>query len=285
MRYRVIHIHSASPLQSRARSSTARFVSCSTGSAAVATEFCLRFAATRFMSCTFATGPDIDSGRKQAMTEDPRPGSSANLRSPPTVRRARVGARRAVPVVPFRSRCPNPLSSLVESSDSCKVPVREHRPVSPGGSDDIGKRRTVLSCTTRRQGPGSPLSACMARGVIITSGTWSSQAPLAESFEVSPRACAAGDLAAVLALYQDDAIAVWPGQGNEATGKAAIEKMAAKLCTGKDKSPPVLKSVEGRALGTGYVVTNGRWELATKATDGTSHVARSALLASPKRPA
>jgi len=51
------------------------------------------------------------------------------------------------------------------------------------------------------------------------------------------------------------------------------EKMAAKLCTGKDKSPPVLKSVEGRPLGKGYVVTNGRWELTTKAPDGTSAVA------------
>ena len=82
-----------------------------------------------------------------------------------------------------------------------------------------------------------------------------------------------GGIAAVLTLYQDDAIAVWPGQGDEATGKAAIEKMAAKLCTGKDKSPPVLKSVEGRPLGKGYVVTNGRWELTTKAPDGTSAVA------------
>ncbi len=91
--------------------------------------------------------------------------------------------------------------------------------------------------------------------------------------EAFARACAAGDLVAVLALYQDDAIAVWPGQGDEATGKAALEKMAAKLCTGKDTSPPVLKSVEGRALGKGYVVTNGRWELATKAPDGTRAVA------------
>jgi uncharacterized protein (TIGR02246 family) len=90
--------------------------------------------------------------------------------------------------------------------------------------------------------------------------------------EAFARACAAGDLAAVLALYQDDAIAVWPGQGEEAKGKAAIEKMAATLCS-KDTSAPVLKSVEGRELGKGYVVTNGRWEIAIKAPDGTSAVA------------
>jgi uncharacterized protein (TIGR02246 family) len=85
------------------------------------------------------------------------------------------------------------------------------------------------------------------------------------------RACAAGDLKAVLALYEDDAIAVWPGQGEEGVGKAAIEKMAANLCAGKGTSP-VLKSVVGRPLGKGYVLTSGRWELTAKAPDGTSAV-------------
>jgi len=89
--------------------------------------------------------------------------------------------------------------------------------------------------------------------------------------EAFAAACAAADLPAVLALYEDDAIAVWPGQGEEAKGKPAIEKMARRLCTGE--SPPVLKSVVGRELGSGYVVTDGRWELVTKNPDGTSTVA------------
>jgi ketosteroid isomerase-like protein len=90
--------------------------------------------------------------------------------------------------------------------------------------------------------------------------------------EAFARACGSGNVAAVVALYDDDAIAIWPGQGEEAVGKAAIGKLAAGLCNGKDK-PPVLKSIEGHALGKGYVVTNGRWELTTKAPDGTSAVA------------
>ena len=48
--------------------------------------------------------------------------------------------------------------------------------------------------------------------------------------EAFARACSAGDLKGVMALYADDAIAVWPGQGAEAKGKADIEKMAATLC-------------------------------------------------------
>jgi len=49
--------------------------------------------------------------------------------------------------------------------------------------------------------------------------------------EAFARACAAGD------LYEEDAIAVWPGQGDEAKGKAAIGKMSAGLCTSKEKGP------------------------------------------------
>ena len=86
------------------------------------------------------------------------------------------------------------------------------------------------------------------------------------------RACAAGDIQAVVAMYEDDAIAVWPGEGAEGAGKPAIEKLATGLCTGK-ASAPVLKSVEGRSLGKGYVVTHGRWELPSTAPDGTKTVA------------
>jgi uncharacterized protein (TIGR02246 family) len=89
--------------------------------------------------------------------------------------------------------------------------------------------------------------------------------------EAFARACASGKLDAVLALYEDDAIVVWPGQGEEAKGKAAIEKLAAALCNAKDPAP-VLKSVEGRQLGKDYVATHGRWEQSSKAPDGTTAV-------------
>lgn len=85
--------------------------------------------------------------------------------------------------------------------------------------------------------------------------------------EAFGRACASGKLDAVLALYEDDAIAVWPGQGEEAKGKSAIAKLAANLCTGKDPAP-TLKAIEGRQLGPGYVVTHGTWEQPSKGPDG-----------------
>ena len=85
--------------------------------------------------------------------------------------------------------------------------------------------------------------------------------------EAFGRACASGKLDAVLALYEDDAIVVWPGQGEEVKGKPAIAKLAANLCNGKDPAP-TLKAIEGRQLGKGYVVTHGTWEQPAKGPDG-----------------
>ena len=40
------------------------------------------------------------------------------------------------------------------------------------------------------------------------------------------KACEAGDVKGVVALYTDDAVVVWPGVEEEAKGKAQIEKLA-----------------------------------------------------------
>ena len=74
------------------------------------------------------------------------------------------------------------------------------------------------------------------------------------------RACGAGDVKGVMALYADDAIAVWPGQGAEAKGKAEIEKMAAALCKERGGPQFALKSLEALPLGDAYIVTVAHWE-------------------------
>jgi len=74
------------------------------------------------------------------------------------------------------------------------------------------------------------------------------------------RACGAGDLKGVMALYADDAIAVWPGQGAEAKGKADIEKMAAALCKEGSGTQFALKSLEALPLGDAHIVTVAHWE-------------------------
>jgi uncharacterized protein (TIGR02246 family) len=82
--------------------------------------------------------------------------------------------------------------------------------------------------------------------------------------EAFARLCGAGDVAGVMALYADDAVAVWPGQGQEATGKAAIEKLATTLC--KERSAKIaLKSLEVFPLDDTHLVTVAHWE---DSTDG-----------------
>jgi len=117
-----------------------------------------------------------------------------------------------------------------------------------------------------------PIRAVLAAMLLTSTSTVPALAADATAIarahsEAFGRACASGKVDAVLALYDENAIVVWPGQGEEAKGKAAIANLAANLCNGKDPAP-VLKSVEGRPLGPGYVATRGTWEQTTKGPDG-----------------
>jgi uncharacterized protein (TIGR02246 family) len=86
--------------------------------------------------------------------------------------------------------------------------------------------------------------------------------------EAFQKAVAAGDLQAVMALYRDDASVIWPGQGEEAKGKAAIEALARSLLAAMKGATLVLKSQESIALGDGYIVNVGRWENTVPAGGG-----------------
>lgn len=86
------------------------------------------------------------------------------------------------------------------------------------------------------------------------------------------KAVAAGDVAAALALYRDDASIIWPGQGEEAKGKAAIEPMLRDLIAGAKNAPIVLKSQESTPLGDGYIVNVGRWEQTVAGSGGKKMV-------------
>src|SRR5262245_47196777 len=71
--------------------------------------------------------------------------------------------------------------------------------------------------------------------------------------EAFAKACNAGDLKAVIALYADDAFVIWPGAGEEAKGKAAIEKLAAGLCNPKLGGKAVLKDNIGVQLDPSHI--------------------------------
>jgi uncharacterized protein (TIGR02246 family) len=74
-------------------------------------------------------------------------------------------------------------------------------------------------------------------------------------------AVAAGDVGAILALYTDDAYVMYPGQGDEAHGKAAIEAMLKRELAAMRATPLVQKTSDAIAIDPTHIVNVGRWEM------------------------
>jgi uncharacterized protein (TIGR02246 family) len=83
--------------------------------------------------------------------------------------------------------------------------------------------------------------------------------------EAFGKALAACDQPAIELLYENDAVAIFPGLGDEAKGKDAIGKMAIGVC----KSGTIKQvSSEARNVGDDYIINVGRWEQAATGPDG-----------------
>jgi uncharacterized protein (TIGR02246 family) len=85
--------------------------------------------------------------------------------------------------------------------------------------------------------------------------------------EAFAKACAAGDIPGVLALYEDDATVIWPNEGEVAHGKAEIEKLARSLCKSGQPAPK-LKSQNSKQLAPDYIVNVGMWDATATGPDG-----------------
>ena len=99
--------------------------------------------------------------------------------------------------------------------------------------------------------------------------------------EAFSKACGAGDVKAVVALYTDDAFVVWPVVGEEARGKAGIEKLATDLCNPKLGTKAVLKDDVGVQLDRSHIAIIGHWELTQNGPDGkptTSQIRTSEII-------
>jgi ketosteroid isomerase-like protein len=76
------------------------------------------------------------------------------------------------------------------------------------------------------------------------------------------------DVPAVLALYEDNATLIWPGEGEVATGKAAIEKVIKEQCASAGKSTLKSISSDSKAIGKAYIVNVGMWDDTMNGPDG-----------------
>jgi uncharacterized protein (TIGR02246 family) len=102
-----------------------------------------------------------------------------------------------------------------------------------------------------------------AVGVLVWAGVALAD-PTADAKAVGDafaKAMAARDVPAVLALYRDDATIIWPGRGEEGSGKAAIERIVRDTLASSPKDLEfVQKGNQARALGSDYIVNVGTWE-------------------------
>ena len=86
--------------------------------------------------------------------------------------------------------------------------------------------------------------------------------------EAFARACAAGDVPAVVALYADDARLVWPDAGEEGRGKADIERLATAFCKRTEDLKLTLSSLDVVPLDDTHVGTVAHWEMSVTAPGG-----------------
>src|SRR5215467_4277829 len=76
-----------------------------------------------------------------------------------------------------------------------------------------------------------------------------------DAFNKAFEAC---DVPAILALYEDNAVLIWPGQGEFAIGKAGIEKIVKNYCSTPGKPSIKVISSDARRVGLDYIIHYGQ---------------------------
>lgn len=95
--------------------------------------------------------------------------------------------------------------------------------------------------------------------------------PLADAKTVTDafsKAFAACDVPAVVSLYEDNAVIIWPGEGEFATGKPAIERVVKANCSGPSKPSLTEISSDARPVGKDYIIHIGQLDDTMTGPDG-----------------
>lgn len=73
-------------------------------------------------------------------------------------------------------------------------------------------------------------------------------------------ACESGNVNAVIALYTDDAILIWPRAGDEAKGKTEITARVTRLCKETRDVKLSIESLQVIPIDDAHAVAVGRWQ-------------------------
>lgn len=111
--------------------------------------------------------------------------------------------------------------------------------------------------------------AALAAGLMFAVAAYADPLATAESVnDAFYKASAACDIPAVLDLYEDDAVVIWPGQGEYAVGKPAFRKILKTYCGGGMKQSYKVVSSDARQAGSDYIIHFGQLDVTTQGTDG-----------------
>lgn len=106
---------------------------------------------------------------------------------------------------------------------------------------------------------GSLSFLALALSVMFSAAVFAD--PVADADSVNDafyKATAACDIPAVLNLYEDNAVVIWPGQGEFAVGKPAFQKILKTYCGGGVKQSFKVVSSDARPVGKDYIVHFGQ---------------------------
>jgi ketosteroid isomerase-like protein len=85
------------------------------------------------------------------------------------------------------------------------------------------------------------------------------------------RAMNAKDVKALAVLYADEARVIFPGQGEEATGQADIERLLTETVEAFEGAQTTLASQKVVPLAGDFTGVVGRWVIVFKEPDGSAH--------------
>ena len=119
------------------------------------------------------------------------------------------------------------------------------------------------------------LMVCLAAILLCTGSALADPAAVVKAHsDAFGKAFNACDVPAALNLYEDNAVLIWPGDGEVANGKAEIAKMIKAECSGAAK--PSLKQIssDSRSIGKDYIINVGMWDSTIVGPDGEPTTAR-----------
>ena len=115
----------------------------------------------------------------------------------------------------------------------------------------------------------------LALGMMLAAAAYAD--PVADAQSVNDafyKATEACDVSAILDLYEDNAVVIWPGRGEYAVGKPAFRKILKGYCSGGIKQSFKVVSSDARQAGKDYIIHFGRLDVTAPGPDGKSTTLR-----------